>query len=77
MTILLRNKIQEASQFKMLQFKARFKAVWIAVKWKRNKRKWGENLDVIHRHKLRRHANFIVQCKYDGISQKALQTLKQ
>ena len=43
-----------------MQFKARLKAVWIAVKWKRSKRKWGENLEVILRNKLRRHFNFVV-----------------
>lgn len=28
--------------------KSHFKAVWIAIKWKRNKRKWGPNPHVIY-----------------------------
>ena len=72
MISLLWNKTQEGIRFKNMQFKARLKAVWIAVKWKRNKRKWGGNFELIQRHKLRRHINFLVQCKFDRINQKAL-----
>jgi hypothetical protein len=42
------NQCKAKLDYKMMIYRSRLMACWIAVRWKRGRRKWGKNLTVIN-----------------------------
>ena len=69
-------KVDVLVNHKKKKLKAKFTAVWIAIKWKRARKKWGSSRSIIDRQIIRRQCNIIALSKYDGLKKKSLEILK-